>query len=132
MKCLYCGSVIDDKSQFCNSCGAKTHQEFVSVEPAARAPSRRRKSGISDLLKGSVIGGVIGVILLIVGILVILSSITSLLGSALDPDEGAGGIVGDMLGGFGRMIVGAIICAVGGTLMFWSFIGFVIGAIDSR
>ena len=132
MKCRYCGSVIDDKSQFCNSCGAKTHQEFVSVEPATRAPSRRRKSGISDLLKGSVIGGVIGVILLIVGILVILSSITSLLGSALDTDVGAGGIVGDMLGGFGRMIVGAIICAVGGTLMFWSFIGFVIGAIDSR
>ena len=132
MKCLYCGSVIDDKSQFCNSCGAKTHQEFVSVEPGARVPGSRQKSGISNLLKGSVIGGVIGVILLIVGILVILSSITSLLGSALDTDEGAGGIVGDMLGGFGRMIVGAIICAVGGTLMFWSFIGFVIGAIDSR
>jgi hypothetical protein len=84
------------------------------------------------LLKGSVVGGVIGVILLIVGILVILSSFTSILGSALDTDDGAGGIVEGMLGGFGRMIVGAIICAVGGTLMFWSFIGFIIGAIDSR
>ena len=132
MKCRYCGSVIDDKSQFCNSCGVKTHQEFVAVEPGTRAPSSRRKSGFSDLLKGSVIGGVIGVILLIVGILVIISSISSLLGSALDTDEGAGGIVEGILGGFGRMIVGAIICAIGGTLMFWSFIGFVIGAIDSR
>jgi len=132
MKCRYCGSVIDDKAQFCNSCGAKIHQEFVSVAPAARAPSSRRKSGISDLLKGSVIGGVIGVILLIVGILVIVSSISSFLSSALDTDEGAGGIVEGILGGFGRMIVGAIICAIGGTLMFWSFIGFVVGAIDSR
>jgi len=110
----------------------KTHQEFVSVEPGARAPCNRRKSGISDLLKGSVMGGVAGVILLIVGILIIVSCISSLLGSALDTDEGADGIVEGILGVFGRMIVGAIICAIGGTLMFWSFIGFVIGAIDSR
>ena len=132
MNCRRCGSVIDDKAQFCSSCGVKTHQEFVSVEPGARAPSSRRKSGISDLLKGSVMGGVAGVILLIVGILIIVSCISSFLGSALDTDEGAGGIVEGILGGFGRMIVGAIICAIGGTLMFWSFIGFVIGAIDSR
>ena len=132
MICRYCGSVIDDKSQFCNSCGAKVHQEFVSVVPGARAHGSRRKSGISGLLKGSVIGGVIGVILLIVGILVIVSSISSFLSSALDTDEGAGGIVEGLLGGFGRMIVGAIICAIGGTLMFWSFVGFVIGAVDSR
>jgi hypothetical protein len=132
MICRYCGSVIDDKSQFCNSCGAKVHQEFVSVAPGARAPGSRRKSGISDLLKGSVIGGVIGVILLIAGILVIVSSISSFLGSALDTNEGAGGIVEGILGEFVRMIVGAIMCAIGGTMMFWSFIGFVIGAIDSR
>jgi hypothetical protein len=132
MMCRYCGSIIDDKSQFCNSCGAKVHPEFVSVAPVARAPVSRRKSGISDLLKGSVIGGVIGVILLIVGILVIVSSISSFLGSALDTGAGAGGIVDGILGAFGRMIVGAITCAIGGTLMFWSFIGFVIGAMDSR
>ena len=128
MKCRYCGSVIDDNARFCNNCGMKIPQ----VEPGARVPGSRRKSGISDLLKGSVVGGVIGVILLIEGLLVIVSSISSLLGSALDPDEGAGGIVEGILGGFGRMIVGAVICAIGGTLMFWSFIGFVIGAIDSR
>ncbi len=132
MKCRYCGSVIDDKSQFCNDCGMKVPQEPAAVEPGARAPSRRRKSGISDLLKGSVIGGVIGVILLIAGILVIVSSFSSIFGSVLDTDEGAGGIVDGILGGFVRIIVGAIICAVGGTLMFWSFIGFVIGAIGSR
>jgi hypothetical protein len=132
MMCRYCGSIIDDKFQFCNSCGAKVRQEFVSVAPVAKTHGSRRKSGISDLLKGSVIGGVIGVILLIVGILVIVSSISSFLGSALDTDEGAGGIVEGILGGFVRMIVGAIMCAFGGTLMFWSFVGFVIGAIDSR
>ncbi len=132
MMCRYCGSIIDDKSQFCNSCGAKVHPEFVSVTPVARAHGSRRKSGISDLLKGSVIGGVIGVILLIAGILVIVLSISSFLGSALDTDEGAGGIVEGILGGFVKMIVGAIMCAIGGTLMFWSFVGFVIGAIDSR
>jgi hypothetical protein len=132
MMCRYCGSIIDDKFQFCNSCGAKVLPAFVPVAPVTRAHGSRRKSGISDLLKGSVIGGVIGVILLIVGILVIVSSISSVLGSALDTDEGAGGIVDGILGGFVRMIVGAIMCAIGGTLMFWSFIGFVIGAIDSR
>ena len=132
MKCQYCGSVIDDKARFCASCGMKTHQEIAAVEPGARSPGSRRRSGISDLLKGSVIGGVIGVILLIVGILIIVSSISSFLGSALDTDEGAGGIVEGILGGFGKMVVGAIICAIGGTLMFWSFVGFVIGAIDSR
>ena len=132
MKCRYCGSVADDKAQFCGSCGMRIRQGSVVYEPGARVPGSRQKSGISDLLKGSVIGGVIGVILLIVGILVILSSITSILGSALDTDEGAGGIVEGLLGGFGRMIVGAIICAIGGTLMFWCFVGFVIGAIGSR
>ena len=132
MKCRYCGSVADDKAQFCGSCGMRIRQGSVVIEPGARVPGSRRKSGISDLLKGSVIGGVIGVILLIAGILVIVSSISSFLGSALDADEGAGGIVEDLLGGFGRMIVGAIMCAIGGTLMFWSFIGFVIGALGSR
>jgi hypothetical protein len=132
MKCRYCGSVIDDKAQFCNSCGTKIRREFVEIEPGARVPGSRRKSGISIWLKGSVVGGLIGVVLLVVGILVIISSFTSIFGSALDTDEGAGGIVEGILGGFGRMIVGAIICAIGGTLMFWSFIGFVIGAIDSR
>jgi len=131
MKCRYCASVIDDKAQFCNNCGMKKYQEIAPFQPT-RAHGSRRKSGISDLLKGSVIGGVIGIILLIVGILVILSSFTSILGSALDTDEGAGGIVEGILGGFGRMIVGAIICAIGGTLMFWCFIGFVVGAISSR
>jgi hypothetical protein len=131
MKCRYCASVIDDKAQFCNNCGMKRYQEIAPFQPT-RAQGSRRKSGVSDLLKGSVIGGVIGIILLIVGILVILSSFTSILGSALDTDEGAGGIVDGILGGFVRMIVGAIICAIGGTLMFWSFIGFVVGAIGSR
>jgi len=119
---------MDDKARFCSSCGMK----IPDVEPGARVPGSRHKSGVSDLLKGSVIGGLIGVILLIVGILVIVSSFISIFGSALDPDEGAGGIVEGILGGFGRIIVGAVICAIGGTLMFWSFIGFVIGAIGSR
>ena len=132
MMCRYCGSIIDDKSQFCNSCGAKVHPEPVSVSRVASAHNSRRKSGISDLLKGSVIGGVIGVVLLIVGILVILSSFISIFGSAFDTDDGAGGIVEGILGGFVRIVVGAIVCAIGGTLMFWSFVGFVIGVVDSR
>jgi hypothetical protein len=126
MKCRFCGSVIDDNARFCDSCG-KVQHEYVP-----RAHDSRRKSGISDLLKGSAIGGLIGVILLIVGILVIVSSISSLLGSALDTGAGASGILDGILGGFGGMIVGAIVCAIGGTLMFLSFIGFVIGAFDSR
>jgi zinc-ribbon domain len=131
MKCRYCASAIDDKAQFCTNCGMKIYQEIAPFQPT-RAHGSGRKSGISDLLKGSVIGGVIGVILLIAGILAIVLSISSVLGSALDTDEGAGGIVDGILGGFVRMIVGAIMCAIGGTLMFWGFVGFVIGALGSR
>jgi len=132
MKCRYCGQVIDDKAEFCNSCGMKVPVEFVALEPGARPPGRSRRSGGSSWLKGSAIGGLIGIALILVGILLIISSFGSFLDSAGEAGDDPLGAAKDILGGFGTMIVGAILIAIGGTLIFFAFIGLIIGAIDSR
>ena len=132
MKCRYCGQLLDDKAEFCISCGMKIPLTQITVEPGARVPGSRRRGGLSNWLKGSVIGGVIGIALIVIGILVIISSITSFLDSAVGAGDDPLGAAKDILGGFGLMIVGAILISIGGTLIFFAFIGFIIGAIDSR
>lgn len=132
MKCRYCGQIIDDKADFCTNCGMKIPREYVAVEPGARPPGASRRRGVSDWLKGSVAGGLIGILLIIVGILMVVSSFISIFDSAVDAADEPTDIVHGILGGFGKIIVGAILIAIGGTLIFFSFIGFIIGAIDSR
>jgi hypothetical protein len=133
MKCRYCGYAIDDKAEFCGSCGMRIPKTFVSVEPGARVPgASRRGGGISNWIKGSVIAGLIGIVLIIVGILVVITAFTSFFDTVLDGSDEPMGMVKDILGGFGRIVVGAIMIAIGGTLTFWAFIGFIVGAIDSR
>ncbi|OGS43026.1 MAG: hypothetical protein A3K76_01300 [Euryarchaeota archaeon RBG_13_57_23] len=132
MKCRYCGQLLDDKAEFCINCGMKIPLTQITVEPGARIPGSRSRKGISAWLKGSVIGGVLGVVFIIIGILLIISSIASFLDSAVGAGDDPLGAAKDILGGFGIMIVGAVLISIGGTLIFFSFIGFIIGAIDSR
>lgn len=70
--------------------------------------------------------------MIVIGILLVISSITSFLGSAMGAGDDPLGAAKDILGGFGLMIVGAVLISIGGTLIFFAFIGFIIGAIDSR
>src|SRR4030067_746513 len=132
MKCRYCGHVNLDNAEFCVNCGSRIAQTFVAVEPGPRIPGSRRRSGVSSWFKGSAIGGVLGVVFILVGILLIIMSI----GSFLDSARGAGGdplgTAKDILGGFGTMIIGAVLIAIGGTLIFFSVIAFIIGAVDRK
>jgi uncharacterized membrane protein YvbJ len=134
--CPKCGSRNLRKAVVCEKCGMQLVSGPLPPNPyqtgtTSRYESDRQKTFLG-IMPRSAAGMIIGMVVMLIGIVLVIYSFALFVGSAEGAAEDPFDTVVDIIGGFIVMIVGAIMAAIGGFILFIGVVYFFVKMLDSR